>query len=89
MAQVNSEEMRVRPGDDSVSSNGMRTLDSKDATGDDIRDEDRPHRGVHALWMPRRVIAEVTGTVRLDTLLRHKPEIVPYPVRQFREGDDE
>lgn len=58
------------------------TVSSQNGTG-----EPEPIRGVFALRMPRKVMARVTGTLDLRNLPRHRPEVVSYPGRQFR--DDE
>lgn len=52
-------------------------------------DDDRPLRGISIIPIPRREIARLKGTIRLDELPRHKPTIVFDARQQFRDAVDE
>jgi hypothetical protein len=69
--------------------NGLTPSSHRSVEATEGADEDRPFRGVHALRIPRPVIARLTGTLRLSELPRHKPTIVFDTGRQSRDAGDE
>jgi hypothetical protein len=52
-------------------------------------EDDRPVGGISVIPIPRREIARLQGTLRLNGLPRHKPTIVFDASRPFRDTEDE
>jgi hypothetical protein len=52
-------------------------------------DEDRPVGGISVIPIPRREVARLQGTLRLNGLPRHKPTIVFGASRPPRDADDD
>jgi hypothetical protein len=68
---------------------GIDTCSTPPARAPDDSDDDRPVGGISVIPIPRRVIARLTGTLRLGGLPRHKPTIVFGPSGPSRDVDDE